>query len=299
MIGTGKDLQVVVGAARPLGRAVLEALSASGSKVRGVVFDNFQIDESFPAQIEVVAADPMKPGSLVEACRGGGVIYDCFEPSYANWKRVFPEVTGNVLLASIEVGADLVLASPLISAEGENANEENDLLNAHNSNLIRTLVARMPQLYGERVVNKLWQHIFESAALGKKAHWMGDPDVVRSLLYVGDAASKIVLLGRSLWAYGRAWNLSGPAPISGRAFIQLVYRAAGSEEKVGHWGRGVMLTGRLLDSNAKGFLDLPYDYYQPFVLDGSKFAEGFPSSAYIPHDEAIARTFKWFEGRRS
>jgi len=299
MIGTGKDLQVVVGGARPLGRAVIDELSASGSKVRGVVFDNFQIDESFPAHVEVVAADPTKPGSLVEACRGGGVVYDCFEPNYSSWKRVFPEVTGNVLLASIEIGADLVLASPLISEEGENAKAERDLLYAHSSNLIRTLVARMPQLYGERVVNGLWQHIFESVALGKKAHWMGNPDVVRSLLYVGDAASKMVLLGRSLWAYGRAWNLSGPAPISGRTFIELAYKAAGKEGKVGHWGRGVMLTGRFLDSNAKGFLDLPYDYYQPFVLDGSEFADGFRSSAYTPHDEAIARTYKWFESRPS
>jgi nucleoside-diphosphate-sugar epimerase len=296
-IETGKELQVVVGATKPLGRAVVEELAATGSTVRGVVQSAVPVNDPFPASVEVVAANPLNPGAMVKACRGGAVVYDCFEPSYSTWKKDFPQVTANVLLASIEAGADLVFASHLIAEELENERQENDLFNANNSNLIRTLVARMPQLYGERVINRLWQHIFESAALGKKAHWMGDPEVTRSLLYVGDAASKMVLLGRSLWAYGRAWNISGPAPISGRTFIENVFRAAGREPDVGHWGRGVMLTGRLLGSDAKGFLELPYDYYDSFILDGSEFMEAFPSSPFTPHAEAIARTYRWFAAR--
>jgi len=114
---------------------------------------------------------------------------------------------------------------------------------------------------------------------------------------VGDAASKMILLGKSLWAHGRAWNLSGPAPISGRAFIEYAYRAAGREPRVGHWGRGVMLTGRFLSSDAKGFLELPYNYYDPFILDGSEFTEAFPSMAYTPHEEAIGKTYGWYESR--
>jgi hypothetical protein len=286
-----------MGAAHPLGRAVLEQLATAGSNVRGVTLDAAAVDGSFPAPVEVIAADPLKPESLVEASKGGEVIYECFEPSHSNWKRAFREATANVLLASIEVGADLILANHLVAEEGENTSTEKDLLNAHRSNLIRTQVARMPQLYGPHVVNRLWQDIFESAALGKKAHWMGDPNVARSLLYVGDAASKMILLGRSPWAYGRAWNLSGPAPITGRAFIENAFKAAGKEPNVGRWGRGVMLTGRLLSSDAKGFLELPYNYYDSFVLDGSEFIAAFPSMPYVPHEEAIAATYKWFEAR--
>jgi nucleoside-diphosphate-sugar epimerase len=290
-------LQVVIGAARPLGRAVLGELAAAGSRVRGVVLDEAIVADPLPAAVEIVAANPLETESLVKVCKEGEVVYDCFEPSHSNWKRAFREATGNVLLASIETGADLILANHLVAEEGENANTESDLFNAHRSNLNRTLVARMPQLYGPCVVNRLWQGIFESAALGKTAHWMGDPEVARSLLYVGDAASKMILLGRSAWAHGRAWNLSGPAPISGRAFIEHAYRAAGREPKVGHWGRGVMLTGRFLSSDARRYLELPYNYYAPFVLDGSEFREAFPSVAYTPHDEAIAKTYRWFEAR--
>jgi len=297
-IGTGKDLNVVIGASKPLGRAVLGELLAAGLRVRGVVQGTVTPSDPFPESAEITAGDPMRAQSMVEACRGGAVVYDCFEPGYPNWKQVYPQATANVLLASIEVGADLVFAGQLLDNDKENAHQENDIFNAHNSNLIKTLVLRMPQLYGERVVNKLWQHIFESAAQGKKAHWMGDPGVPRSLLYVEDAASKMVLLGRSLWAYGRGWNLSGPPPITGRAFIESVFKAAGKNPKVGHWGRGVMLTGSLLGSDAKGFLELPYNYYEPFVLDGSEFIEAFPSSPYTPHEEAIAKTYRWFQDRR-
>ncbi len=296
-IKTEVGLQVVMGAARPLGRAMLEELAAAGSRVRGVTLDEATIEGPLPPSVEIVAADPLKPGSLVKACSEGEAVYDCFEPSHSNWKRVFREVTGNVLLASIEAGADLILANHLIAEEGENASTESDLLNAHRSNLIRTVVARMPQLYGPGVVNRLWQGIFESAVLGKTAHWMGDPEVARSLLYISDAASKMILLGRSPWAHGRSWNLSGPAPISGRAFMEDAYRAAGREPKMGRWGRGVMLTGRFLSSEAKGFLELPYNYYDPFVLDGSEFMEAFPSMAYTPHDEAIGKTYRWYEAR--
>ncbi|MGD0396462.1 MAG: NAD-dependent epimerase/dehydratase family protein [Nitrososphaerales archaeon] len=296
-IETGAGLQIVMGAGRPLGRAVLEELAAVGSRVRGVTLDAATMGGPLPDSVEIVAADPLKPGSLVKTCEGGEVIYDCFEPSHSNWKRVFREATGNILLASIDAGAELVLANHLIADERENASTESDLLNAHRSNLIRTVIARMPQIYGPGVMNTLWQDIFESAVSGKKAHWMGDPEVARSLLYVSDAASRMILLGRSLWAHGRTWNLSGPAPISGRSFIEYAYRAAGKEPKVGHWGRGVMLTGRFLSSDAKGFLELPYDYYDSFVLDGSEFMEAFPSVPYTPHEEAIAATYRWFMSR--
>ncbi|MGD0318902.1 MAG: NAD(P)H-binding protein [Nitrososphaerales archaeon] len=296
-IGTGAGLQVVMGAARPLGRAVLEELAAAGSRVRGVTLDPATLRGPLPDNVEITTADPLKSGDLVKACQGGEVVYDCFEPGHLNWKRVFREATRNILSASIEAGAELVLANHLIAEERDNASTESDLLNAHRSNLIRTVVARMPQLYGPGVVNTLWRGIFESAVSDKKAHWMGDPEVVRSLLYVSDAASKMILLGRSLWAHGRAWNLSGPPPISGRSFIEFAYRAAGKEPQVGRWGRGVMLTGRLLSSEAKGFLELPYNYYDSFILDGSEFMEAFPSMPYTPHEEAIAATYKWFEAR--
>jgi hypothetical protein len=57
-----------------------------------------------------------------------------------------------------------------------------------------------------------------------------------------------------------------------------------------------MITGRFLASEAKGYLELPYDYYKAFALDGSEFSEAFPSWTYTPHTEAMKASLEWFKG---
>ena len=200
------------------------------------------------------------------------------------------------MAASIEAGATLVYASPLVLSETENNQLEEDVLNGHRWNIMKSVVVRMPQLYGPGVVNRLWEAIFESAASGEKAHWIGDPAVLRSLLYVNDAAGKMVTIGKSVWAYGRRWSLAGAGPISGAEFMELAYKAAMKTPKYGHWGRGIMITG-ILGSDSRKLLEIPYDYYSPFVINGADFQRAFPSSTYKPHVEAIAETYEWFKGR--
>ncbi len=286
--------QVVIGAARPLGRTLLELLGGETQDVRAVVLDP-SAGSNFPSSVEAVYADALKAGSVADACKGASVIYDCFEPSPSMRDRVMPEVTFNVLLAAIDSGATLIFASHLLASESDNDKLEGDVLHAHGSKLTRTLVARVPQLYGPRVVNQLWQNVFESAIRGKKAHWMGNLDVERSYLFVEDAARVMILLAKSLWAHGRAWNIAGPGPLTGRQFTEHAFKAAGREPSIGFWGRGVVLTGSIIDQGSKRFLQLPYDYYSPFVLDGSAFSEAFPSTMYTEHAIAIARTLEWFK----
>ncbi len=286
--------QVVIGAARPLGRTLLERLGGETQDVRAVVLDP-SAGSNYPSSVEVVYANALEAWSVAEACKGASVIYNCFEPSPSMRDRVMTEVTSNVLLAAIDSGATLVFASHLLASESDNEKLEGDVLNAHGSKLARTLVARVPQLYGPRVVNQLWQNVFESAIGGKKAHWMGKLDVERSYLFVEDAARVMILLAKSLWAHGRAWNITGPGPLTGRQFTELAFRAAGREPSVGFWGRGIVLTGSIIDQSSKRFLELPYDYYTPFVLDGSAFRGAFPSTMFTEHVTAIARTLEWFK----
>jgi hypothetical protein len=52
-----------------------------------------------------------------------------------------------------------------------------------------------------------------------------------------------------------------------------------------------------LSSDARGFLERPYNYYAPFFLGESEFMETFQSVACTPRDEAIVKTYRWFEAR--
>lgn len=79
--------------------------------------------------------------------------------------------------------------------------------------------------------------------------------------------------------------------------MESAYEAAGKEPNFGHWGRGIMLTGSLLGAGTRRMLELPFDYYSPFVIEGKEFREGFPLASYVPHDKAISETYEWFKNR--
>lgn len=284
--------QVVLGAEQALGAAVVEKLRGLQAEVRTVSMGP-KAHSTNDDQDNFIRANPLVEAELAEACRGASTVYYCFEPKYLNRKRMLVEATSNALLASIETGCTFVYASHILSAL-DNASIEREVLQAHGSNLLQTVVARLPQLYGPGVLNPLWENIFESVLENEKAHWMGNPDVLRSLLFVEDAAVAMINLGNSVWAHGRSWDLPGPEPITGRRFIELAYLAVGKQPRVGRWGRGVMITGRYLASDARRFLEMPYDYYSQFVLDGREFIDGFPNLPFTPHDAAISKTIQWF-----
>jgi nucleoside-diphosphate-sugar epimerase len=292
-----EGVNVVIGAEGGLGSAVVGALLKESLKVRAVNLAQRSADAQPIEGVETVSADPLRPDSLANACRGAYTIYDCYEPAYKKWQELTANVGSRLVSTSIDNGAIFVLVSHLVLKETDNVKLENEVIAANQSRLTRTVAVRVPQLYGPGVVNALWQMIFESASKGKKAHWMGDSRVPRSYLYVKDAAAGIVLLGRSLWGHGRVWTMAGPPPLTGRRFIELAFAAAGKEPRIGTWGRGVVLTGSLLASDSKALLALPYDYYAPFAVDGSEFTTAFPSWKYTSHEEAIKQTFDWYESR--
>lgn len=292
--GTGNPgLNVVLGAEGPLGLVLAEGLASESKEVRAVFLERVTGDYGLP-QVQKVVIDALKAGNVVEACKGAGIIYDCYEPNYASRKEVWAQVTSNVLLASIEVSAPLIFASHLLNSELENATMEGDILRAHQSNLVPTVVARLPQLIGARVINPLWKMIYDSVLSGKKAHWVGDSKVPRSFLDVEDAARAIILLAENAPTQGRAWNIAGPEAITGNKFIELAFRAIGREPKVGSWGRGVFLTGAL-SSEAREMTRMPYDYYSSFILEGNEFAETFASFQFATPDESVSKGIEWYK----
>ncbi len=261
--------------------------------MRALVLDSKRANALLPPSVSIAEIEP-KAASIQDACAGASMIYDLFEPANEKQKKMMGDVTSSLVLAAIQNDARLVLASHLFRSVEDNSTLERDALAAHKSNFADVVVARLPQLYGPEVTNGLYRQIFGSVLSGKRAHWVGPLDLPRSLLYVEDAAAAIHLIGDTPAAYGHTWNIAGDRPITGRDFIELAYKAAGKAEKARSWGFGVMVTARLVNSEARGFLELPYDYYHSFVLDGSEFASTFPSFAFTPHETAIRKTLAWY-----
>lgn len=287
-------MSVVLGVERSLGRVLVDKLLAGSKNVRAVYLERQTVGEGHLPGAQTVIIDPAEAYNVTEACRGAEVVYDCYEPNYSAWKQTWPQVTSNVVLAAIEVNATLVFASHLLNTETDNERQEAEVLRAHKSKLIRTVVARLPQLYGVRVVNPLWKMIYDSVLAGKKAHWIGDPDAPRSLLDVEDAANAMMQFAQKAKLCGRSWGVASPEVITGRQFIELAFKSVGRRPDVGSWGRGILLTGSLLASDAKEVLKMPYDYYAPFQLNGKDFADALPSFHFTQPETSVARGIEWY-----
>ena len=292
-------MTVVLGVEKPLGRVLVDTLLSQSKEVRGVYFDRKAAEQGSIYGAQTVLINPAEAFYVTEACRGASVVYDCYEPNYTDWKQSMPKVTTNAVLAAIEVGAALVFASHLLNFDSENERQEAEVLRAHTSGLIRTVVARIPQLMGVRVINPLWKMIYDSVLAGKRAHWVGDPDAPRSMLDVEDAARAMLRLGENPALSGRTWGIASPFSITGRQFIELAFKAVGRKPDVGSWGRGIVITGGLLASDARGVLKMPYDYYASFELSGKDFAEAVPSFSFVPPENSISRGIRWYIGQKA
>ena len=283
---------MVLGVERPLGRVLVDRLLSESKKVRAVYLERQAGLEDRIPEAQTLIIDPAEAFNVTEACAGAEVVYDCYEPNYSTWKRTLPQVTSNAVLAAIEVSATFVFASPLLNSEGENSRQEAEVLRANDSRLIRTVVLRMPQFIGLRVINPLWKLIYDAALAGTKAHWIGDPDVPRSLLDVEDAAAAMTQLAQAPALCGKTWGVASPELITGRQFIELAFKAVNRKPEVGRWGRGIV---GLLASDAREVLKMPYDYNTSFQLDGRGFADALPSFHFTPPELSLAKGVGWYK----
>ena len=292
---TNRGMAVVLGVERPLGRVLVDMLLSESRQVRAVYLEREAASQGSIVGAQTIVINPAEAFYVTEACQGASVVYDCFEPNYSDWKKSWPKITSNVVLAAIEVGATLVFASHLLNSESENEQQEAEVIRASNSRLIRTVVLRIPQLTGVRVINPLWKLIYDSVLGGKKAHWVGDPDVPRSLLDVEDAGRAMEQLAENAALGGRTWEVASPSTVTGRQFVEFAFKAVGRKPDFGHWGRGIVLTGGLLGADAKEVLKMPYNYYAPFELDGRDFAIALPSFYFTPPEMSVSKGIGWYK----
>lgn len=98
-------------------------------------------------------------------------------------------------------------------------------------------------------------------------------------------------------AWGLRWSMPGPGPVTGREFVDLCFAAAQKPPRVGTLGRWSMALAGLFVAGAREMGELMYEFEEPLVLDGGKFARAFPAFRYTPHPEAVSLTSDWFRRR--
>lgn len=309
------ETHVVLGATGALGQALTLRLIAEQIPVRAVVRNLERARELLPDDVETVTADANELLSLQAACKDAAVIYNCVYVPAQQWDVV----TANLLVAARDEHARLVFPTnihpygplqhvpvtedhPLAATSQRGKMRirmEKKLLEAHQAGDVQVVLPRLAAFYGPTVLEGFIAVIFDSALHKRKAWWYGSLEMPYDLIYTDDAATACFVLASDESAAGQVWHVPGAGALTGRGFISMVYDAAGATPDMAIRGRGTFQFLGLVYAPARAMLEVLYEFENPLVMDGGKFAHAFPDFSFTPHEEAVRETLEWFKQREA
>lgn len=288
------DTDVILGAGTALQASIARYLSAYGRKVH-VVAPRAALEKQDWGQAELFEGTPIDPNVVELTCAEAETIYVCLEFQHRKWRELAHRFLNNVVCFAIERNRKVFLACPAYDNPTFANNFAQDTLAAQREGFIQVLVARLPQLYGAGIRNRLHDGVYDAIFSGKKkAFWSGSLDAPRDLLHVDDAGRACASLGLSPLAYGRSWDVSQGNPITGRQFMEYAFSLAGRTLEMGAWRKGLVRVGALLDEDSLEVAEGPYDYGRPMVLDGRDFISNFPGFQFTSLEAGLTEIFEWY-----
>jgi len=315
-------LHVVLGAGGGTGGAIVRELVGQGRRVRAVTRGG-NAAASYgtlpPASFEDVAADVTEREQLRRALDGADVVYHCAQPANTRWPQEFPPMTRTITELTAAAGAKLVFTDNLYMygpVDGPMTEESPpvaqtkkgkvraamaaELLAAHRAGRLRVVIGRSSDYFCPGGPSyAIGERFFKAVLAGKKTQWFADLDQPHTVAYLPDMARAFVTLGDRPEADGQVWHTPSAPALTGRQYIELASRVAGTHARPVVWGVG---TVRLLGSFVpalREFPELMYQYERPFVSDAGKFEAAFGPFAVTSHDGALRTTLEWFRGRVS
>ena len=99
---------------------------------------------------------------------------------------------------------------------------------------------------------------------GKTAWLPGALDVPHSYTYIGDVAQTLITLAADERAWGRAWHVPSPPPMTGRSLLTTVARLAGlPAPRLRSYPSAAVWAAGLSDKFAKEFLEVRLPAVKP------------------------------------
>jgi nucleoside-diphosphate-sugar epimerase len=313
-------LHVVLGAGGGTGGAIVRELVGQGRRVRAVTRGGnaaARYGTLPPASFEDVAADVTDGEQLRRALEGAAVVYHCAQPAYTRWPQEFPAMTRGILAATAAAGAKLVFTDNLYmygpvpgpmteqtppvaqTKKGKvRAAMAAELLEADREGRLRVVIGRSSDYFGPGgLTSAIGERFFKALLAGKKVTWFADLDQPHTMSYLPDMARAFVILGERAEADSQVWHTPAAAALTGRDYIELATRVAGTPAKPGVMGPGTVRLVGLFIPVLREFPELMYQYDRPFVMDTGKFEAAFGPFAVTPSEEALRTTLAWYRGR--
>lgn len=313
--GTG-GLHVVFGTGQ-VGMALAVHLAGLGIPVRAV---SRRRPAALPGGTDWRAADAADPEAAADAAKGASVIYQCLNAPYTQWPERFPPLQRAVLTAAERTGAllvslenlygygptggkpmteDLPLAATTVKGRTR-ADMTAELLAAAQAGRARIAIGRASDFFGAGVTegSTLGERVFGNALAGRRADFIGNPNLPHTYSYVPDIAAGLATLGTDARAAGQAWHLPGPQTVTTRALLDLVAAEVGHQVGVRRVPKLVVRALALASPLMRELAEMSYQFDEPFVLDTSKYQSVF-GTAGTPLADAVAATVAWYRTRTS
>jgi nucleoside-diphosphate-sugar epimerase len=307
-------LHVVFGAGQ-VGRALAARLAGLDLPVRVV---SRHRPAGLSTEVDWRAADASDPEAATDAARGASVIYQCLNAPYTDWPRSFPPLQQGVLFAAERTGAllvslenlygygptaggemteDLPLAATTVKGRTRVAMTE-ELIAAAEAGRVRIAIGRASDFFGPGITTgtTLGERVFANAIGGKRADFIGNPDLPHTYSYVPDIAAGLATLGIDERAVGEVWHLPGPETVTTRALLELVARNVGHTVGIRSIPKLAVRGLGLFNPMMRELAEMSYEFDEPFVLDTTKYQTTF-GAAGTPLAGAIGTTVEWYQSR--
>ena len=307
-------LHVVFGAGQ-VGYALAAVLAVRGLTVR-VVSRHRPLE--LADGIDWRSADATDLDAASDAAKGAAVVYQCLNAPYTQWPERFPPLQRGVLAAAERNGAlmvslenlygygptggrpmteDLPLAATTVKGRTRAAMTE-ELLAAAAAGRVRVAIGRASDFFGPGVTqgSTLGERVFGNALAGRRADFIGHPDLPHTYSYVPDIATGLATLGTDARAAGQAWHLPGPATVTTRALLDLVAGEVGHPVGVRSLPKLAVRALGLVNPMIRELTEISYQFDEPFILDTNKYESAF-GVAGTPLAAAVATTVAWYQTR--
>jgi nucleoside-diphosphate-sugar epimerase len=306
-------LHVVFGAGQ-VGLALAARLAGLGIGVRAV---SRRRPAALPNGVDWRPVDVTKLEQATGAAEGAAVVYQCLNAPYTQWPELFPPLQRGVLAAAERAGALLVTLENLyaygptggqpmtedlplaaVTSKGRvRAAMTGELLAASAAGRVRIAIGRASDFFGAGATEStLGERAFGNALAGKRADFIGDPDVPHTYSYVPDIAAGLATLGTDERAVGQVWQLPGPQTVTTRALLDLVAGEVGHPVGIRRVPKLVVRALGLASPLMRELAEMSYEFEEPFVMDTSKFETAFGTAA-TPLATAITDTIAWYRTR--
>jgi nucleoside-diphosphate-sugar epimerase len=306
-------LHVVFGAGQ-VGCALSAHLAGLGLAVRAV---SRHRPGALAEAVEWRAADATDPDAATAAATDASVVYQCLNAPYKDWPERFPPLQRGVLSAAESTGALLVSMENVYgygSTAGEPLTEDlpllattvkgrtraamtQQLLAAADAGRVRIAIGRASDFFGAGVTeSSLGERVFAHALSGRRADFLGNPDLPHTYSYVPDIAAGLATLGTDERAVGNVWHLPGPETVTTRQVIELVAGEVGHPVAVRSLPKLAVRAIGLFNPLMRELAEMAYEFDEPFVLDTTKYQSTF-GAAGTPLSTAVATTVAWYRSQ--